>query len=185
MLFEDIGHSWSVIEAWMRDRGEARKLPPPATAKELAEVEERLGARLPEELAESLRCHNGSGLFRLPPIFEMLGTTGLVNCWAVKVQVWADARHVLYAPSWIPFASDGAGGVLYLDAAADASPAIHEHGKLGASPLTPHPMWQSLTALLHHTAEALVSGASLDGYTRPGDDDWLMHWQDTEDEEAE
>ncbi|MFI7018946.1 hypothetical protein [Streptomyces sp. NPDC050164] len=66
--------------------------------------------------------------------------------------------------------------LLHLDASRPQE-RIHEHDKLGASHLSSHPMWASLPALLHHTADALETGRSVDGYRRPGDDSSFLLWE--------
>ncbi|GGT57708.1 SMI1/KNR4 family protein [Streptomyces coeruleorubidus] len=172
-----LGESWQRVERWLEERGSARELAPAATPADLARAEEQLGMGLHPDHALLLLGHNGSGNFCLPPLYEILSTDEVVTVWRSKTKVWGDGSPPAYAPSWIPFASDGAGGVLHLDVSRPQE-RIHEHDKLGADHLSSHPMWVSLPALLHYTADALETGRYLDGYRRPGDDSSFLLWED-------
>ncbi|WBB63889.1 SMI1/KNR4 family protein [Streptomyces sp. WMMC500] len=180
LTVNSIGHSWSRIESWLRDRDEMRELAPPATERDIALVEGRLGVRLPPEVSESLRYHNGSGAFTLPPHFGMLSTLEIVKAWEVKVSVWAGSDYHPFSAHYVQFATDGCGGELYLDARNWKDRHIREHDKEGADLRSAHPMWSSITSLLHHTAQALESGEELDGYYRPGGDGDFLLWRFTD-----
>lgn len=53
--------SWRLIDAWLATHvaSDFELLNPPATPDEIGNAERILGARLPDDLAESLQCHNG------------------------------------------------------------------------------------------------------------------------------
>ncbi|MFC7309275.1 hypothetical protein ACFQVC_34335 [Streptomyces monticola] len=81
----------------------------------------------------------------------------------------------------MPFAADGAGGVLYLNAGESTDSRVHAHDKEGSpTGITTDPMWASLTALMHYTAEALRTGEAVDGYLPPNDATDLREWRDAE-----
>ncbi|MFH8366710.1 SMI1/KNR4 family protein [Streptomyces sp. NPDC018031] len=182
-MHSPITRSWQRIENWLGARGRIRELAAPATREDIAGAEERLGSALPAEHAELLRCHNGGGSFTLPPYYEILGTTELVTAWETKTRVWSQDRYRPYDPRWVPFASDRAGGVLYLDAGPHGDRRVRGHDREGGSDLTTsHPMWGSLTSLMRHTAEALENGGDLDGYQRPGEEDAFLLWGHYDDE---
>ncbi|WP_282795049.1 SMI1/KNR4 family protein [Streptomyces sp. CC224B] len=181
MSNSDISHSWWRIKNWLRDRGRDRELAPGATPDEISLTEERLGFPIPPMLTASLRCHNGSGSFACPPRFEMLSCSGIVSAWESKTEVWPKDSSSPFSPHFVPFASDGSGGILYLIAGEASDTRIHEHSREGEeiSP-TSHPMWDSLSAYLYHTAEALETGEALDGYQRPDEDSTFLLWEDAD-----
>ena len=171
-----ISESWQRVERWLHDQERIRELAPPATRQDLARVVKRLGVHPHPDHVQLLLGHNGGGGFTLPPYYEVLSTTEVVDAWRIKTEVWADHPYSPYRPHWIPFASDRAGGVLYLDA---FQPGEHigAHDREGTSLLSAHPMWASLPWLMHHTADALESGYTLDRYRRPSDEDDSLLWE--------
>ncbi|MFD5080428.1 SMI1/KNR4 family protein [Streptomyces sp. NPDC058371] len=175
MELRPISESWHRIESWLRDRERIRELAPPATSQEIARVEERLGVNLHPDHKQLLQGHNGSGSFTLPPYYVVLSSSEVVDAWRIKTDVWADHPYSPYRPQWVPFASDRAGGELYLDVSRPHE-RIGAHDREGASLLSSHSMWASIPSLVHHTADALESGHMLDRCRRPGDDDFLL-WE--------
>jgi len=171
-----ISESWRRIENWLRDRERIRELAPPATSQEIARGEVSLGVNLHPDHTRLLHGHNGSGSFTLPPHYEILSSSEVVDAWRIKTDVWGDDPHSPYRPPWVPFASDRAGGVLYLDVS-QPHERIGAHDKEGTSLLSAHSMWASLPSLMHHTADALESGHVLDRYRRPRDDDDFLLWE--------
>ncbi|MEV5320832.1 SMI1/KNR4 family protein [Streptomyces sp. NPDC052687] len=174
MELPPISASWHRIENWLHDRERLRELAPPATHQAITQLEHHLGAAVHPDHAQLLLGHNGSGGFALPPHYEILSTDEIVAVWQIKRAVWANEPRP-YGPHWVPFASDRAGGVLYLDATRPHQ-GIQEHDKEGASALSSHVMWASLPSLMHHTADALESGHVLDRYRRSGEDGDLLVW---------
>ncbi|GHH45748.1 hypothetical protein [Streptomyces candidus] len=68
--------------------------------------------------------------------------------------------------------------MLYLDASDPADPRVRDHDKQGRSAtVSSHPMWQSITSLLHHTAEALECGEPVDRYLRPTERSDFQQWR--------
>ncbi|WP_433544503.1 SMI1/KNR4 family protein (plasmid) [Streptomyces sp. CA-294286] len=140
--------------------------------------EEGLGRELPSEIRELLRGHNGSGVFTLPPYYGILNTAAILSEWESRVHIYGQGEWVTYFPPYVPFASDGGGGVLYLDASDPADPRVRDHDKQGGSvSVSSHPMWQSVTSLLHHTAESLESGEPTDRYLRPTERSDFLQWR--------
>ncbi|MFD3517973.1 SMI1/KNR4 family protein [Streptomyces sp. NPDC058657] len=184
MTIYSISHSWWRIENWARDHDMAQELAPPAAPEELAQVEESLGLQLPPEICELLRGHNGSGDFTLAPFYSILGTAAILTQWESKVDVYGQGQWASYFPHYVPFASDGGGGVLYLEAGDPVDPRVRDHDKEGQSvSVTSHPMWQSITSLLHHTAEALESGEPVGRYLRPTERSDFRQWRSVDDPE--
>ncbi|MEV0445526.1 SMI1/KNR4 family protein [Streptomyces spectabilis] len=186
MTNDTISYSWWRIQNWLRDRGRDRELAPGATPEEISQTEERLGFSIPPELADSLRCHNGSGSFACPPRFEMLSCSGILRVWEIKTSIWPSDSLSPFFPNFVPFANDGSGGCLYLIAGREAESGIREHSREGDGlGSNPHPMWASLTAYLYHTAEALTTGEPLDGYQCPDEDSSFLMWEDAVDDEID
>ncbi|MFE9649370.1 SMI1/KNR4 family protein [Streptomyces sp. NPDC006365] len=178
MALHPISHSWWRIENWVRGQGVMEQLPPPAAQHDITLIEQRLDLQLPKEITELLLCHNGSGRFLLPPCFKVLNARGIVESWELKADTSAQSKYYPYRPHYVPFAADGAGTVLYLDASGTAEPAVHEHDREGGSPdITSHPMWESITSLMHHTAEALEFGGVLGRYLPPSEETDFLEWR--------
>jgi hypothetical protein len=176
MKLRPISESWHRIERWLQDRERLRELAPPAAGQDIARIAERLGVNLHPDHMQLLLGHNGSGSFTLPPYYEILSANEVVDAWRIKTDVWADHPHSPYRPHWVPFASDRAGGVLYLDVSRPDEH-IGAHDREGSSLLSSHSMWASLPSLMHHTADALESGHVLDRYRRPSDEDDFLLWE--------
>lgn len=176
MKLRPISESWHRIENWLLDRERIRELAPPATVQDISRVVERLGVKLHPDHTQLLLGHNGGGSFALPPYYEILSTSEVVDAWRIKTDVWADQPRSPYRPHWVPFASDRAGGVLYLDVSQPGD-RIGAHDREGASLLSSHSMWASLPSLMHHTADALESGHMLDRYRRPSDEEDFLLWE--------
>ncbi|MFI5803359.1 SMI1/KNR4 family protein [Streptomyces sp. NPDC051561] len=176
MSIPPISQSWWRINAWLLDHEVVQELPPPASRQEIALTEEFIGADFPAELVESLLCHNGSDIFELPPMFRVLALEEIRLNWVSRTSSPSD--HAPFLPHYLPFAADGMGSVLYLDAQERAGHRIHQRDKEGGSPgITAHPMWGSLSALLHFTAEALESGDPLGRYLRPTAESDYRDWR--------
>ncbi|GAA2131396.1 SMI1/KNR4 family protein [Streptomyces synnematoformans] len=186
MTLPPISHSWWRIEHWVRSHEEdMQEAPPPATSQDITQAEQLLGLSLPAEIRELLTCHNGSGPFLLPPGFHILSTSEIAEQWKLNTTASAQDPYSPFLPTYAPFAADGSGTVLYLDTGSPQDPRIHERDREGEAPsITPHPMWNSITSLMYHTAEALESGDVLDRYLRPVDTDF-MEWRFADDEAVE
>lgn len=175
MELRPISESWHRIESWLRDRERSRELASPATSQDIAWVEGRLSENLHPDHRQLLLGHNGSGSFTLPPHYEILSTSEVVDAWRIKTDVWGDHPRSPYHRHWVPFASDRAGGVLYLDVSRPANASVLTTRR--APLLSPHSMWASLPSLMHHAADALESGHRLDRYRRPSDEDDFLLWE--------
>lgn len=93
------------------------------------------------------------------------------------------AQRVRSVPSPLPsLAADDCGGVLYQGTDVPPNQRIHERDREGGAPsITSHPMWESITSLMHHTAEALESGDALGRYLRPSAETDFMGWRFVDD----
>ncbi|WP_367048663.1 SMI1/KNR4 family protein [Streptomyces sp. Je 1-332] len=96
------------MESWLRNcaPGTHHALPPPATRREIAAAEQHLGFSLPEQLAESLLCHNGSDPTRLPPVYALLSAEAIVRHQQLQVELEHETRAE-YLAHGIPLEIDG------------------------------------------------------------------------------
>ncbi|MFD6415931.1 SMI1/KNR4 family protein [Streptomyces sp. NPDC060194] len=176
-----IAESWGRIEGWARDQGVSRELGPPATTEDIARVEAHIGRTMPYELAELLRGHDGTDLYVLPRHWTLLSTSAITSWWDTMTTVWGRGDHPYFLPTYVPFASDGGGSVLWVDSEGSAGRYVHGQSREGESVVNGHPMWDSLTSLMHHVAEALETGEPLDGCLRPDDTSDFGMWRHVDD----
>ncbi|MBB5866477.1 SMI1/KNR4 family protein [Xanthomonas sp. 3058] len=126
--------TWNRLEKWLRVHDTARlaDLRAPAQAGQLADLAATLNLALPDELAESLRRHDGQsrkgpGLFGemaysscLTIATDWTALTRLANeddFDDLSVTTEKGIAPVWWHPAWIPFAANGAGDHLCLDTA--------------------------------------------------------------------
>ncbi|WP_197523132.1 SMI1/KNR4 family protein [Actinokineospora pegani] len=162
--------AWQRIDEWLRDfaPATAERWNAPATPEQIAELQRELGVQLPGDLVVSLGVHNGArvGGFTLPPLYAPLSTTEISR----KARELC-ARVAEWDGQFVPFASGGAGSVLYLDQRGAARLAEHSGAGRGGWPPT-------LPDLLEQTAELLSSGTGpLAARYRPTvDGDGALGW---------
>lgn len=130
--------SWTRFEAWLSEHWPEglASLNPPATGKQIADLQEALGVTLPDDYVNCLKIHNGQsadvgGLFDCA---EFLSTDEILAQWTV----WKDLldggdfdgiesapangiRNDWWNSRWIPFTHNGSGDHFCLDLAPDAS----------------------------------------------------------------
>ncbi|MEV2255180.1 SMI1/KNR4 family protein [Streptomyces sp. NPDC050147] len=191
MAPEPVSHSWQRIDSWLRDcaPGRYHALPPPATRGQVVAAEQRLGLRLPEQLTDSLLCHDGSAPWLLPPVYTLLGTEAIVEHQRLQahlenetraeylahdIPLEIDGQYARWHPGWIPCASDDGGGYLVVD----TQPGVQQgrvgtRDELGQSEFPPGRIWTSLAEVLQAVANALENNEPLNGYKRIIEDDDL------------
>ena len=102
----DIRECWSVIEDVLRIQapGLFATLAPPASEAEIAELEQIIGLRLPNDLTASLRCHNGqrdpSRLWSLTDGGMLLSTSGIAESWQIELRSVASQRRIQDSEGW-------------------------------------------------------------------------------------
>ncbi|HVS36913.1 MAG TPA: SMI1/KNR4 family protein [Gemmataceae bacterium] len=131
-----VADAWSRIDAWLRANApENFRLPPGASEKEIEAAEKILGCRLPADVHESYRIHDGSNriwLFRqgfLMPLggaaseaadFSIVGIwTGMLQC----AEMMKDERGSPKGPiktdwwnlGWIPLTENDCGDYICID----------------------------------------------------------------------
>ncbi|MFX0538413.1 SMI1/KNR4 family protein [Ornithinimicrobium sp. Y1847] len=170
----DVDAVWDRIEAAFEAAGLADDLQPGASPEAIAEVEEHLGVKMPEDLRASLARHDGC--YDSWPTGSLLGTRGIRS----EADVWnelladgtfdASAEHDAGGGSgavgqgwwrrgWIPLDADGAGNGAVVDTDPGPQGQVgqvldmdHEVGPSG-------PKHDSVLAYLRDLAEQLESGA--------------------------
>src|SRR5262249_31846258 len=119
--------SWRRIDAWLATHAarDFALLNPPAAPDEIHRAEQILGTRLPADLAESLRCHNGvSSSAPMLPEQSPLSVSGLVDQWRICREVaasndgftrrpWDDEPW--WHPLWVPWAASADGVAQVID----------------------------------------------------------------------
>lgn len=191
MAPEPVSHSWQRIDSWLRDcvPGTYDALPPPATHGEILAAEKRLGLSFPEQLAESLLCHDGSAQLRLPPVYTLLSTEAIVEHQRLQAEIEdetraeylahdipleIDGQYARWHPGWIPCASDDGGGYLVLDTQPGVQLGrVGKRDEIGQGEFPPGRIWTSLADLLEAVADALEDNVTLNGYERIVEDDDL------------
>ncbi|MFD3920790.1 SMI1/KNR4 family protein [Streptomyces sp. NPDC058595] len=166
--------SWRLIDAWLATHAASdfALLNPPATPDEIRHAERFLGARLPDDLAESLRCHNGASAWTtILPEQSPLAVSGIVDHWQTCMDVAAENEGLIPRPSeeepwwhrlWVPWAdsADGAAQVIDQRAGPDMG-RLGWAGHSGGGDFTDS--WPDLASLLHAVAQALHEGGDVRG----------------------
>ncbi|GIH52946.1 Cell wall assembly regulator SMI1 [Microbispora rosea] len=169
-----VSSSWRRIDAWLAAHAPAdlAMLNPPATAEALEFAQQVLGIRLPDELKESLKCHDGlSGWSSMLPESSPLSASGIAEHWQIcmetasdnggfVVQPWEDEPW--WHPLWIPWGVSADGNAHIIDLRPES-----DHGRLGWAG---HggggdfsDAWPSLAAYLGDVSEALYFGCGVRG----------------------
>ena len=123
--------SWKSFERWLAENWPEGLacLNPPATIEQIAELEEKLEAKLPEDFVACLKVHNGqTGYSAIFDGTEFLSCDEIYSQWFV----WKDLldggnfkdissepepgiKSDWWNPKWIPFTHNGCGDHLCLD----------------------------------------------------------------------
>ncbi|OKH93872.1 SMI1/KNR4 family protein [Streptomyces uncialis] len=166
--------SWRLIDAWLATHAAADSalLNAAATPDEIRHAEQILGARLPDDLAASLRCHNGvSAWTTFLPEQSPLTVSGIVDRWQTCVDIAADNEGLTPRPweeepwwhrLWVPWAesADGVAQVIDRRPGPDTG-RLGWAGHGGGGDFTDS--WPDLASLLHAVAQALHEGGGVRG----------------------
>ncbi|MET9974637.1 SMI1/KNR4 family protein [Streptomyces microflavus] len=119
--------SWRLIDAWLATHvaSDFALLNPPAPLDEIRKAERILGAPLPDDLAESLQCHNGvSAWTTILPEQSPLPVGGVVDRWQTCMGVAAENEGLSVRPweeepwwhrLWVPWAESADGVAQVID----------------------------------------------------------------------
>ncbi|GAB2797913.1 hypothetical protein GCM10027073_32440 [Streptomyces chlorus] len=166
--------SWRRIDSWLATHSpsDLALLNAPATPDEARDAERILGIPLPDDLAESLQCHNGLSTWAtLLPEQSPLSVSGIVDRWqtcmdvatendGLTTRLWDDEPW--WHPLWVPWAesADGAAQVIDQRPGPDAG-RLGWAGHSSSGDFTDS--WASLASLLHAVAQALLEGGGVRG----------------------
>ncbi|MFI9245048.1 SMI1/KNR4 family protein [Streptomyces sp. NPDC053086] len=167
-------NSWHRIDAWLATHAASgfALLNPPATRDEIQQTEQLLGMPLPDDLAESLQCHNGVRTWAtVLPEQSPLTASGIVDRWRTYMDVAAENDGLTrrpwddepwWHPLWVPWAesADGAAQVIDQRPGPDAG-RLGWAGHSGGGDFTDS--WPDLGSLLHAVAHALHEGGDVHG----------------------
>ncbi|MFE7382455.1 SMI1/KNR4 family protein [Streptomyces zhihengii] len=168
--------AWARIDAWLAAHAPRSfaLLAPPADPADVERAQQETGLRFPQELLDSLACHDGSHGSPVLPGRPLLPAEGIIAVrrramdlleWAEQ-QGWAeddDEGEPTWHPMWVPFAEgDGDAEVIDLrtwETYGLVGTVHHDEGGLQDT-------WPSLGAYLTATADALDQGGTV-GVTAP------------------
>ncbi|TWP53565.1 hypothetical protein FKR81_04580 [Lentzea tibetensis] len=168
-----MAESWARIGAWLQKHAPATfaQLAPPADPAEIARVQDEMGLKFPQDLVDSLLCHNGLTRYSranfLPALYPPLSAEEILAHWQSNVEINEDLNldgeqepdDQWFHPLWIPFGeAEGDSQVIDMrDGSGQVGMHLHDMGGVfnGA--------WPSLAEYLSATAEALVEGVDAGG----------------------
>ncbi|WP_186762767.1 SMI1/KNR4 family protein [Lentzea tibetensis] len=188
-----VTESWSHIDDWLRKHAPItyELLAPPADPAELERVQDEMELRFPQDLVDSLRCHDGlldnSEVYVLPELYPLLSVAQILQLWQEIMQVnndlgdQSDREDPWYHRLWIPIASvDSDSQILDVrDGSGRLGMHYHDQGAVfGKSP------WTSLRGYLSATAEALLNNTDVQGRFPHLDDEGEVLWVDLDNTEG-
>ena len=181
--------SWGRIDGWLASYAPASSalLNPPVEPGRLVSLEGVIGVAVPDELAESLGCHDGvSEWATLLPERSPLRTEAIGDTWQMLMEIASDvdgfvvrdwADEPWWHPLWIPWAESGDGDTHVIDLRPGADQgqlgwAVHDgYGDFSDA-------WPSLASYLHEVAEALTRGGGVRGMYPYLTSDGQLWWDD-------
>jgi cell wall assembly regulator SMI1 len=129
-----IAESWKLFRKWQKANApDWNALGKPANEKQIAEANRSIGSRLPEDLAETYRLHNGGSQIFPNTIdipFYLMPLDEVVDAWALQKKLVDVGEFTGRRPKpavgildqwwnegWVPFASNGGGDYFCVDTA--------------------------------------------------------------------
>jgi len=180
-----VNAAWKRIEVWLAAHAPAsrRSLRPPAAAKEIAAAQRRMSVAFPADLVASLLRHDGvtsrGAAFALPFFYDPLPVAQIASEWlslcTVLAQAFGAEESTWWDKSFVPFASSGDGGNLFVDQRQGNHGRVGEfYNEVGVS----FAEWPgSVAELLEKTARSLESGHPYDNRYRPrATRDGILEW---------
>jgi cell wall assembly regulator SMI1 len=192
----EVDDSWHRIVAWLRAHAPlmADDLNPTADARTLAEAAAAVGVPLPADLvawwrrADGMRQPRSAGTL-LPPHFVPLSVGQALRSRRTWLDVADDTPHPadaalpgpagtpwnVWLPVWLPIASDGGGGELFVDLrSGEAHGCVMAFDKVDAA--TSPPVWPSVRAMLADVADALEFATAAGAYRVWVDERGALSW---------
>jgi cell wall assembly regulator SMI1 len=125
----EIENIWNDIKEWYRKKCPDRleDLNEGASAQQLADLENAIGLRLPDDYKASLKIHNGDCYMT---DYSYMSIDGVLRKWSMmkrlrdkgtfkESEIIDGGRQIIqntwWHPGWIPFAEDGGGNMICID----------------------------------------------------------------------
>ncbi|TWP53251.1 hypothetical protein FKR81_04585 [Lentzea tibetensis] len=185
-----VTESWARIDAWLREHAPATfaKLAPPADQAEIARVQDEMELKFPQDLVDSLLCHDGmadySDIYVLPEHYPLLSVAQILEHWhdngVINGQHDDQASETQwFHPRWIPIASiEGDSQIIDTRDGRLGEHFSDQGGYFGPG------TWTSLRAYLSATAEALLNGTDVKGRYPHVDENGEVLWVELADTEG-
>ncbi len=169
-----VSSSWRRIDAWLAAHAPVTlaMLNPSATAEAVDSAQQVLGMRFPDELTESLKCHDGAidWMSLFPEQQSPLSAAGIARQWQIHMETASDSDGFVrrpwddepwWHPRWIPWAetADGVTHIIDLRPGPDCGRlgwAGHDCGDFSDS-------CPSLATYLREVSQALYLGCGVRG----------------------
>jgi len=170
-----VNAAWKRIEVWLAAKAPAtrRSLRPPATETAIDAAQRRMSVAFPADLVASLRRHDGvaysGAAFTLPFFYEPMPVKRIPDTWrslcTSLAQVFDAAESTWWDKAFVPFASSGDGGNLFVDLRPGGHGRVGEFfNETGVS----FSRWPgSVAELLEKTADSLETGRPFDHTYQP------------------
>ncbi|WP_433732009.1 SMI1/KNR4 family protein [Actinoplanes sp. CA-051413] len=171
-----VNAAWKRIEIWLAAHAPAtrRSLQPPADAKRIDAAQRRMSVAFPADLVASLRRHDGVShnrgtAFTLPFFYGPMAVSDIPAEWltlcGVVVEVFGQQDSTWWDKAFVPFASSGDGGNLFVDQRPGSHSRVGEFYNEDGVSFEEWPA--SVTELLEKTADSLETGRAFGGSYRP------------------
>lgn len=195
MSERSVAQSWRRIESWLQKHAPETfaSLRPPATTGAIAAIEEQLavfadlGIALPDDVAESLRIHDGClnvpGSFDVARSYRLLDARGIVGlrhslgkiCDEISPD-GTDPNDPWWSPTWLLVAQPVWAGALIVDV--EMGDRFGQVRTWDAEPLMPRVIAPSFAELLARTAD-LLEGVQIDDEAVPFVTSRRLGWAST------
>jgi cell wall assembly regulator SMI1 len=161
--------AWARIDAWLELHAPESfaELAPPADPAEVERAQQEMGLRFPQDLLDSLACHNGSVGWTVLPEKPPLSVDSILKFWrrGTALLEWSeqqgyevDEDEPSWHRLWVPWAeSDGDAQVVDLrdgETYGQVGTVYHDEGGLQET-------WPSLGAYLAEVADVLDHGGTV------------------------
>ncbi|MGW4943341.1 SMI1/KNR4 family protein [Actinoplanes sp. NPDC004185] len=171
-----VNAAWKRIETWLAAHAPAtrRSLQPPADTKRIDAAQRRMSVAFPADLVASLRRHDGvihdkGAAFTLPFFYGPMPVRDIPGEWltlcGVLVEVFGQQDSTWWDKAFVPFASSGDGGNLFVDQRPGSHSRVGEFYNEDGVSFEDWPA--SVTELLEKTADSLESGRPFGNSYRP------------------
>ena len=125
-----VGAIWTRIEAWFRLNAPEmlEEFQPPVSNRHINLLEDTVGVRLPEDMEQSYKIHDGSWALRMFPDGNLMGILAIIDEWrkwqeVAATGVFADwkaepegpIKAMHWNPRWLPLTDCGSGDGYFAD----------------------------------------------------------------------